>query len=467
MRPTSYYIWYSLLAILFFSCGDDSLPNPGDKEEEQTQTFRFRIENVGESSVHTKSDREGRPLFSMSPKQTIDRVDILILRNDLSSEVVYRRTIEGWSDTDNRLCSAYIDGNKWGREAVITLSDDERLEDGASYIVYGIGYHTGSYGDYEAFKDVVVGDKFLETETATIPLNGYAEEIFAGADIVHVRDGQLWTRPSVEADLEAAKIVARRQVGGTFGYFTKIPAVVNGERVKTLRLVATKRNRSIIFGGFRSMEDPENFNQEKVINGMEPRTDFDARLLGSTVNDAFVVYEVDLSKWFPGDEADLPYDSNGDGLLDEADENWQINPDLATEGAIKLAAGSVFGDSYLVAAAVDQEEINRGMPTFQLQLLDVDNRILKAWTPLVRQEEELARMRTIVTLVDGRTVITTESNPESLMTFSIARNNLFTLGEKNNDQIYGQDVPLDLSNEKELVMDVNPEWEALEAILIK
>ena len=131
-----------------------------------------------------------------------------------------------------------------------------------------------------------------------------------------------------------------------------------------------------------------------------------------------------------------------------------------------LAAGAVLGDSYLVAAAVNQEEINQGMPTFQLQLLGVDNRILKAWTPLVRQREELARMRTIVTLVDGRTVVTTESNPESFITFSIARNNLFTLGEKNNDQIYGQDVPLDLSNEKELVMDVNPEWEALEAILI-
>ena len=165
------------------------------------------------------------------------------------------------------------------------------------------------------------------------------------------------------------------------------------------------------------MEDPENFNQEKVINGMEPRTDFDARLLGSIVNDAFVVYEIDLSKWFPGGEVDLPYDSNGDGLLDEADENWRINPELAAEGAIKLAAGAVLGDSYLVAAAVNQEEINQG-------------------------------------------------NPESFITFSIARNNLFTLGEKNNDQIYGQDVPLDLSNEKELVMDVNPEWEALEAILI-
>lgn len=466
MRPT-YYIWYSLLALIFFSCGNDPLPAPDDQEEvELTQTFRFRIENVGESSVQTKSDREGRPLFSMSPKHTIDRVAILILRNDSSAEVVYKRTIEGWSDTDNRLCAAYIDGNTWGREAVITLSDDERLEDGTSYIVYGIGYHTGSYGDYEAFKDVAVGDKFLVTEAATIPLDGYAEEIFAGAAILHAKEGKLWSRSSSEAELEEAKVVARRQVGGTFGYFTKIPAVVNGERVKTLRLVATKRNRSIIFGGFRSMEDPENFNQEKVINGMDPQTNFDARLLGSTVDDAFLVYAIDLSKWFPGGEVDLPYDSNGDGLLDGADENWRINPELAAEGAIKLAAGAVLGDSYLVAAAVNQEEINQGMPTFQLQLLGVDNRILKAWTPLVRQREELARMRTIVTLVDGRTVVTTESNPESFITFSIARNNLFTLGEKNNDQIYGQDVPLDLSNEKELVMDVNPEWEALEAILI-
>lgn len=466
MRPTSYYIWYSLLAILFFSCGDDSLPNPGDKEEEQTQTFRFRIENVGESSVESKA-HEGRPLFSMSPKQTIDRVDILVLRNDASSEVVYKRTIEGWSDTDNRLCAAYIDGNKWGREAVITLSGDELLEEGQSYIVYGVGYHTGSYGGYEAFKTLSVGSKMLETEVATIPDGGYAEEIFAGADILHVKEGKLWTRPGVNADMEEAKVVARRQVGGTFGYFTRIPAVVAGERARRLRLVTTKRNRSIIFGGFRSMEDPENFNQEKVINGMDPCTDFDARLSGSTVNDAFVVYEIDLSKWFPGDETGFPYDPNGDGLLDEADANWRINPDLAAEGAIKLAAGSVFGDSYLIAAAVDQEEIDQGMPTFQLQLLGEDDRILKAWTPLVRQAEELARTRTIVTLENGRTVITTESNPESLTTFSIARNNLFTLGDKNNDQTYGHDVPLDLSAGKTLVMDVNPEWEALEAILIK
>lgn len=45
------------------------------------------------------------------------------------------------------------------------------------------------------------------------------------------------------------------------------------------------------------------------------------------------------------------------------------------------------------------------------------------------------------------------------------RNNLYTLGEKNSSQTYGEDSPIRLADEEVLVMDVNPEWQAFDAII--
>ena len=478
MKKKFYYAGMLAAGLLTFaSCNNDEDPIVGGGQTPTEETSGAEIVLSIANGGDGLTTRAGRPLLSSEAKQNIDKVTIVIY-NKTNQTIIAKKTFDDWMSVSTAYGTATDGSEDHGRKLTWKLTTEERasLPAGNSVAVYAVGYNT-SEPLFEGIETALDANSLTTATFKTDAENNFfystalttaagvdADEIFAGEIAeLEVNDAGEF---DLEANPEANVIILRRQVSGTFGYFTKIPAVVNGERVKILRLVTTKRNRSIIFGGFRSMEDPENFNQEKVINGMDPQTDFDAQLLGSTVNDAFVVYEIDLSKWFPGGEVDLPYDSNGDGLLDEADENWRINPELAAEGAIKLAAGAVLGDSYLVAAAVNQEEINQGMPSFQLQLLGVDNRILKAWTPLVRQREELARMRTIVTLVDGRTVVTTESNPESFITFSIARNNLFTLGEKNNDQIYGQDVPLDLSNEKELVMDVNPEWEALEAILI-
>lgn len=339
------------------------------------------------------------------------------------------------------------------------------LEEGKTYIAYGVSYHTGSYGNYTAFADASVGSPLGKAEIATIPSGSYAQEIFAGAELLHVEDGKLLTRPTSDAQLEDAVVTARRQVAGTYGYFTRVPAVVDGKAVHTLRLITTLRNRSLIFGGFRSLEDHKNFNITRVVNGTGVRTDFDARLAGSEHPDAFTVYDVNLAAWFPG-EGDEPADTNGDGYLDAGDTNWQIDPSLHAEGAMKLAKGTVFGNSYLVPAAVGEAEIEAGQPTFQLQLLDREGNILRHLTPIVRDEAELSATRTIISLDDwGRAIVTTGDNPETALTYSIYRNNIYTLGDKNSDQIYGEDEPLDLSAGSVLVMDVNPEWEALEAII--
>lgn len=70
---------------------------------------------------------------------------------------------------------------------------------------------------------------------------------------------------SAEAEAQHGLMVARRQVAGTFGYFTRVPVQVNGSSVAKLRLVATKRNQTIIFGGFRSVDDAFDFHKDNVI----------------------------------------------------------------------------------------------------------------------------------------------------------------------------------------------------------
>ena len=243
-------LFYSLfLSSAFIACNDDGLERPDNgRVEEPSQTFTFRIESVVEAQdiyfTRAGETAESRPVFSMSPKQTIDRVDILIVDEENAGMVVCKKTITGWSNTDTQTSRAYIDGKTFVREAEVVLTGNEMLEEGKTYIAYGVGYHTGSYGNYTAFADASVGSQLDKAEIATIPSGSYAQEIFAGAELLHVEDGKLLTRPTSDAQLEDAVVTARRQVAGTYGYFTRVPAVVDGKAVHTLRLVTTLRNRS-------------------------------------------------------------------------------------------------------------------------------------------------------------------------------------------------------------------------------
>ena len=457
------------------ACSDQEPDYPnGQLPEEPVQTFTVAVESRGEKSpsgeVTDPLTKGGRPLFSMTPKQTIDRVDVLLLHMGEEATVVYRKTIKQWSDTDNIASTSYSDGTVRGREAVITLRGDELLEEGESYLAYGVGYHTGTYNGYEPFKGISTGDRLRSTEVVTLGKDEYVEEIFAGAQTFVVESGKIVAHSLSPEEGDKAIVRLRRQVGGTFGYFTRIPvsATLNGTSypARSLRLVTPFENQSILFGGFRSQEDPNNFNAEKVVNGMTPRTDHDACLYGATEKNAFIVYEITLADWFPGGEDGMPLDINGDGYLDAEDTNWVLDAGTEEQGAIRLAPGSVFGNDYLIPVAMSQANIAAGIPTFQLQLLGENERILKHWNVVIRQEEELARTRTLVTLdQQGLSVVTTETNPETPLSYSIARNNLFTIGTRNGDQAYGEDTPIDLSTDEILVMDVNPEWEALGAII--
>lgn len=448
--------------------GSEVIQEEGSGQQESvTQQFTVVVESVGE--LFSQADSR-RPISSVDPEQSFDKLSLIITRYESPAEVVYMKTLDGWSDTHNRVSVPWSQGDSRGRKAVVTLTGDECLENGRDYLVYAVGYQSGTYGGYEAFTGVELGDNFFRTEVANVPEGGSAEEIFAGAEFFHVRNGKIYSVASSDAEAEEGVVILRRQVAGTFGYFTRIPAVVAGVPVASMQLVTTRKNRTVVFGGFRGVDDEENFRKENVINGINPRTDYNAALAGSTMNDAFVVYRINLANWFPGNTSNsaLPLDQNGDGYLDAEDTNWQIDTDRYPDSSISLPAGTVFNDSFLVSVAMTEADIAAGLPTFQMQLLSANGKILKHWDVLLRDSEEGEQtVRTMVSLPDGnngRAVVTVEDNPETEYCYSVVRNRLYTMGVKSQGQSYGEDEPIDMSQVDDLVLDSRHEWNAVNII---
>lgn len=472
-----YKLYYCLVAVAVFvisSCSTDSSSDIHG-EKPQQQSFSVVVESVGElfeggEGVNPAAVASRRPISSVTPTQTFDKLSILIIEYASPAKVVYKKTISNWSNPDNKASIPWSTEEGQGRYATVTLTGDECLEEGKNYMAYVIGYQAGTYGDYEPFMGIEVGDYYNQTEVVTVPKGGRADEIFAGAEVLFVKNGIILSQRSSEAEVEHGLMVARRQVAGTFGYFTRIPVTENGVKVAKLRLVSTKQNRTVIFGGFRSVDDNLNFNKDNVINGMNPSTDYDCSLAGSHEKDAFAVYEIDLCKWFPGnaENASLPFDSNGDGFLDSLDDNWQMDENVYPKGTISLPQGTVFGDSFLVSIAMLQEDVDAEVPTFQMQVIDADGNVVKYWDVTLRNYETGGENRTLVSLPDGvygRTLITELENIDTESCFSIVRNRLYTMGEKSQSQNYGEDEPIDLSVADILILDARHEWQIQNSVI--
>lgn len=451
---------------LFSSCEKKEILPDEYPSETPTQSFLIKVESVGEVSLHASTKSQSRPIYSFSPEQNVDRVDLIIIERALTARIVYKGTFTNWSDTENKVSVPYVEGENRGRQTEVVLKGENMLEEGVEYLAYAVGYHSGTYGDYEPFKGLSLGDKFPNTEMVTVPDGYKVAEIFAGAQSFYVENGKIIDDPEDEEVSEIPAIRLRRQVAGLMGYYTRIPAVIEGKSVRAIRLATLKVNRTIIFGGFRSLYDPNDFSKLKVINGFNPRTDYDAKFYGSETNDAFVVAtDIELGKWFPGGENGMPLDANGDGFLDGKDLNWKINEELEEAGIIRVLPGSVFNSCYWVPISITQEEADAGIPTFQLQLIGGNDEILNYWNIEVRQAEEFSATRTLVLPGEsGVPEVIMEENPATPITFNIARNNLYSMGAKNHEQSYGEDEPIDLSSGKDLIINVNPDWKELETI---
>lgn len=130
----------------------------------------------------------------------------------------------------------YVNGEKRGRQREVVLEGSSLLEEGVEYIAYGVGFHSGTYGGYEPFKGLSLGDKFPNSEMVTVPDGDGVAEIFAGAQSFYVGNGEIIANPEDEEISEIPAIRLRRQVAGLMGYYTRIPAVIGEKVVKSIRL---------------------------------------------------------------------------------------------------------------------------------------------------------------------------------------------------------------------------------------
>lgn len=375
----------------------------------------------------------------------------------------------------------------------------------------------------------------------TDDVNSAADEIFAGKVAVKVVAKDATTSYIIASDGNAdtkvvPALVLNRQVAGVTGYFTNLPAKVDEQIPTKIRLVASGKSNQVHFTSMVSGETDNNTEaaSKNVVNGSAGT--FASLATYSYLNGkkGYLVYEINLSKFFPigkqhkdvfgGDEtrtltfADFDLDKDGfvgykdaqawvyrgqsvtiedrdwssdiqggqkiaDGSGD-TDENktralstfWK-NPNEKTQ---TLVAGSVFAGEFIIPFLQ-----KTGYNTFELQLLDKDDNILKNWNVQVDKKVENSDGSLAEGIAGG-----SWSPDASTFVYNVYRNHLYSLGLKTTNIEGGEDPdpsnpdkpvdpkpepdpdpnpedkPEDLSKGQDLLLNVNDNWEIIHNMVI-
>lgn len=371
-------------------------------------------------------------------------------------------------------------------------------------------------------------------ETSIIP----ADEIFAGVVEVTATEDYLVKKSTSTGTKVVPALVLNRQVAGVTGYFTNLPAKV-GEQIPTkIRLVASGKSNKVHFTSMLPGETDNTTNTsaesvKNVVNGSWSGLKAVAAEKGNYWNNSkegYIVYEIALSEFFPQlkeqypdsdpvrnyNFADLDLDGdrfvgykdaqawvyNGKDNIPEDFTNWSQdiqggktigstgkttqklstfwkNPNETTQ---TLVAGSVFAGEFIIPF-LQSTDVN----TFELQLLDEKDNILKNWNVQVDKKVDTS---------DGSlaTGITGSWSPDaSTFVYNVYRNHLYSLGLKttniedgkdpsdpetpvdpkpNPDPDGGggnpdpEDQPEDLSKGQDLLINVNDNWEIIHNMVI-
>lgn len=429
---------------LFSACGSDDALEGGVAQNDAAQQIVLQVASSGDGL----QTRAGRPLYSSAALQSIDNVRVLVYKAD-SKEIVY----DSKKSLDWKKSLEYTTGGH-GRRLTITLKGEDKIKTAGDYKIVAVGYSEGS--DYKFAQDVkaeetLKGQTYTDMTATLAATTNDAEEVFAGDADLKI-DDKLNVENKATGELGAA-VTLRRQVAGGFGYFTNIPAHIDGVTAKTLRLVMRSKNTKLIFNDFNSNFTEFKQNLKYVVNGSVPAAT-ETGVKFSDGGDAYVLYSIDLTKWF------LNGDINGDGFLNK-DDNWNH---LASVKAA-LVKGSVFAGKFIVPFAYTS-----GENTMELQLLAEDDHIIKVWN---------------VTIPDANTNAALGLTDESASVFNVVRNHMYNLGVKVNQNTKpepgnpnpdpvdptpdpdpnkpnpGTDEPEDLSKGQNLVLKVNDNWETI------
>ena len=406
-----------------------------EKEDAPVYNDDAQVFTLTVSNNDGKDTRAGRPLYSEAPAQKIDMVHFFIINTE-TNKVVYEKDIPNWM-SDQSVITVGDDA----RQTTIELKGDDKLAVG-TYKAYAVGY-TSEESVYTYAPDFTTLEKESEwTSAVTATTSGDAEEIFAGTtednqNIVITSAGETFTKT----------IVLKRQVAGTYGYFTNIPAKgPKGEVAKTLRLVAAAKNTQVVLDGF------DNGN---AVNGKTSAADESGVFFNDGTTKGFVVYSINLDSWFTGG------DTNSDDVLNESD-TWAAG---ITESGVTFKKGSVFAGKFVVPFSAVASASN----SLQLQLLDATGNILRYWNVNLAAAQE-----DVIDITAGEPAAADELSTSS---YSVLRNHLYTLGMRKagdnggenpdpDDDEEDEDNPEDLNKGQQLVIKVSGAWENITGMVL-
>lgn len=429
-------------SLLFSACSSDDAVVSTEGQNEAVQQIVLQVASSGDGLT----TRAGRPLYSSQALQTIQNVRVVIYNAD--TKAIVKDAKLNWKQ------STTYTTNGHGRQLTLTFKGNDRLEKG-DYKVMAVGYSDDS--DYTYALDVTSADALSGTYndiTATLKEGKKdAEEVFAGdADLKIGVDKNITNFTSGEKN--GVAVTLHRQVAGSFGYFSNIPAKVGDNTAATLRLVVRGKNDKLIFNNFNSSFITTGSTIKYYVNGSTSTgvaLASDAKFNNN--EEGYVLYSIDLKKWFPS------LDQNGDGVLN-AQDTWQHPGDVKTQ----VVEGSVFGSNFVIPFALTHEK-----STMELQLLDAAGKIIKFWTVSI-PSTDVNRDDTNGNVAD-----------ENASVFNVVRNHMYNLGVKTSNGTTdpdpsnptpnpdpdkptpdpGKDEPEDLTKSQNLILKVNDNWEAI------
>lgn len=431
-------------SLLFSACSSDDAVVSTVGQNEAVQQIVLHVASSGDGL----STRAGRPLYSSEALQTIQHVRVLIY-NTTTNAIVKDEQLD-WTKS-----ATY---NNHGRQLTLNYKGDKRLEAG-SYKVMAVGYSDNSDYTYDlnvAGKDALTGKTYSRDITATLNSGKVPEEVFAGDAALTIGDDKKITNLT-QGEEDGLDVTLHRQVAGSFGYFSNIPARVNGKDAKTLCLVVRGKNDKLTFNNFNSSFTTTNNNIKYYVNGSTSTgapLATDAKFYNK--EDGYVLYSIDLNEWFKNG------DTNHDGVLTN-DDGWTHPTNVRTT----IVKGSVFGSSFIIPFALTHEK-----STMELQLLDAEGNIIKTWTVSIPTSD--------VNNDDKKGAI-----DESASIFNVVRNHMYNLGVKPSNGANPDpsnpdpdpkpdpdpdkpdpDKPEDLSKSQNLILKVNDNWEAIHKLVL-
>lgn len=433
-------------SLLFSACSSDDAVVSTEGQNEAVQQIVLQVASSGDGLT----TRAGRPLYSSQALQTIQNVCVVIYKDDATKTIV-KKTKLNWKDSKKY--------DNHGRQFTLTYKGNDRLEKG-DYKVMAVGYSDGSDYTYslDVTSETALAGSYSDLTATLKEGKKDAEEVFAGnADLKIGVDKNITNFTSGEKN--GVAVTLHRQVAGSFGYFSNIPAKVGEKTAATLRLVVRGKNDKLTFNNFNSSFTANGATGSTIKYYVNGSTSTGAALATtdkfSNGDNGYVLYSIDLKTWFP------QLDENGDGVLNAQDASWKRPGDVKTQ----VVKGSVFGSNFVIPF-----NLTSGKNTMELQLLDGAGDIIKKWTVSIPE-------------LDVNKDDTKGATDESAYIFNVVRNHMYNLGVKISNGTPtdpdpsnptpdpdpdpkptpdpGKDEPEDLTKSQNLILKVNDNWEAI------